>query len=318
MRVLVTGGSSLLGRKVAKALAQRGDAVSCFQRSASGSGLPDRLGDIRDRSQVLAAAEGVDAIVHLAALVAPKPRWDDAFDINVLGTDHVIEAAARCGRLVHVSSPSVAFNDGPAVGERSLPAIYGGNDAYARSKAIAERSVLAASSVPTVVLRPHLVWGPGDVQLVGRIIDRARQGRLVLPDHGVAMIDTTYIDDAASAIVAGLDHAVEGDDACGRPWVVTGGDPRPVVELVEGILAAAGVEGHIRSAPAPLAAAVGRLVELAWRGDEPPLTQFAARQLSVAHWFDQREVRAVLGWEPLVGIDEGFRRLAQFYAQPTA
>ena len=314
MRVLVTGGSSLLGRTVADLLVARGDVVTCFQRSASGSTATDSRGDIRDRDAVLAAAEGIDAIVHLAALVAPRPAWEDAYAVNVTGTAHVVEAAATCGRLLHVSSPSVAFDDGPAVGSGAGPAIYGGPDAYSHSKAIAERLVLDRSAAATVVVRPHLVWGPGDHQLIGRIVDRARQGRLALPDHGRALVDTTYVDDAAAAVVAGLDRTADSEEARGRAWVVTGNDPRPLAELVERILSAAGVDRSVRSMPAPLAAVAGRVLDRWWPGDEPPLTHFAARQLSVAHWFDQVETQRVLQWAPRVGIDQGMVRLAAWYA----
>ena len=165
------------------------------------------------------------------------------------------------------------------------------------------------SRVPTVILRPHLVWGPGDTQLVGRLVDRARAGRLVLPDGGRALLDSTYLDDAASAIVAGFDHCHPDDEATLQPLVVTGGEPRPVRDLVMSILRAAGVDTQLRSVPAPIASLAGSLIERIWPGAEPPLTHFAARQLSVAHWFDQRETRRILGWVPTVGLDEGLARL---------
>jgi len=314
MKVLVTGASSLLGRTVALQLAARGDAVTCFQRSASGTGLTDVAGDVRDRAALLEAAAGHDAVIHLAALVAPRASWSEALEVNVQGTSNAMDAAARCGRFVHVSTPSVAFADVPAAGVGAEPPSYQGRDAYAASKALAERLVLDRTDVPVVVLRPHLVWGPGDVQLVGRIVTRARQHRLVLPDEGRALIDTTYVDDAAAAIVAAVDRAVPGSEACGRAWVVTGADPRPVAELVEGILRAAQVPWRPRSIPAPLAALSGRLLDRLWPGNEPPLTHFLARQLSVAHWFDQRAVQHALSWAPTVSVDEGLARLAAFYA----
>jgi len=266
---------------------------------------------------VAGAVAGQDAVVHLAARVAPRMAWADAVAVNVAGTANVQRAAADCAAFVHVSTPSVAFHEAPSVGAAAEPADYRGTDAYARSKAVAEREVLAraaSGTVPTVVVRPHLVWGPGDAQLVGRIVDRARAGRLVLPDGGRALIDSTYVDDAAAAVAAALDAAVPGGPAVGRPWVVTGGEPRPAGELVAGIVAAAGAPSRIRSVPAPLASVAGRLVGRWWPGDEPPLTHFAARQLSLAHWFDQRETRRVLGWAPAVGVDEGLERLARWYA----
>ena len=63
-----------------------------------------------------------------------------------------------------------------------------------------------------------------------------------------------------------------------------------------------------------MAALAGRVLGRLWPGDEPPLTHFAARQLSVAHWFDQPETRRVLRWAPQVGVDEGLARLADWFA----
>ena len=316
MKVLVTGASSLIGRATVAQLLARGDDVTGFQRSPSGTSARDVRGDIRDRDAVLAAAEGHDVIVHLAALVAPRPAFADAYAVNVNGTDHVLDATARGARLVHVSSPSVAFADRPAIGAGAEPPVYRGPDAYTHTKALAEQRVAERALPGVVVIRPHLVWGPGDTQLVGRIVDRARAGRLALPDGGRALVDTTYVDDAAAALVAAVDRTGDSPEAASRPWVVTGADPRPVGELVAGILAAHGVATAPRTVPAPVAAAVGSLVGRWWRGDEPPLTRFAARQLSVAHTFDQRDTQRVLRWTPTVTVDDGLARLAASVTRP--
>lgn len=314
MNVLVTGGSSLLGRAVADVLVRRGDDVRCFQRRASGSIARDVLGDVRDADALAAAATDVDVVVHLAALVAPKAPWSEMLAINVDGTRNALAAAEACGRFVHISSPSVSFHDRPSVGAQAQDPTYVGSDGYAQSKALAESLVRSKSTCATVVLRPHLVWGPGDTQLIGRIVDRARSGRLVLPDGGRALVDTTYIDDAADAIVAGIDHCRDGDEATFGPLVITGGEPRPLRDLVSSILLAAGIERAPRSIPAPIVGMVGSVLDRVWPGAEPPLTHFAARQLSVAHWFDQRETRRILGWSPSVGLDEGFARLRASYS----
>jgi nucleoside-diphosphate-sugar epimerase len=154
-------------------------------------------------------------------------------------------------------------------------------------------------------VRPHLVWGPGDTQLVGRILARARAGRLAVVGTGTALIDTTYVDDAVDALVAALDRAT---DLHGRVLVVSGGEPRPVAELLASICAALGAPAPRVSVPARLARVAGAVAETFWR-HEPPMTRFLAEQLSTAHWFDQRETRAALGWAPRVGLDEGFRHL---------
>ena len=166
-------------------------------------------------------------------------------------------------------------------------------------------------------IRPHLVWGPGDTQLVGRVVARARAGRLVLVGTGAALIDSTYVDNAVDALLAALDRCPA---AAGQALVVTNGEPRPVAELLAGICAAAGVPGPRRRVPARAGVrgrvagreALGGPARTGLTGD-PPMTRFLAEQLSTAHWFDQRQTRDVLGWMPRVSLDEGFDRLAAWF-----
>ena len=164
------------------------------------------------------------------------------------------------------------------------------------------------------------MWGPGDTQLVGRVVDRARSGRLPVLGQGAALIDTTYVDNAVDALIAAL-HADPA--AYGEAYVVTNGEPRPVLELLVGICDACGVPTPRWRVPAALARGAGSVLDAAWRTlplpGEPPLTRFVAEQLSTAHWFDQRRTRDALGWEPAVSLDEGLARLAEWTArQPSS
>ena len=182
--------------------------------------------------------------MHLAAKVGVTGPWGEYEQINVAGTELLVDAARRAGvtSFVHVSSPSVAHAGEALVGAGAEPADPRGTRGhYATSKAMAELSALAASddAMPIVAIRPHLVWGPGDTQLVGRIVERARQGRLALVGSGTALIDTTYIDNAADALVAALDRAPK---LGGRAFVVSNGEPRTVAELVARMVAAAGLD----------------------------------------------------------------------------
>ncbi len=320
MKVLVTGGSSLLGRRLAEHLHARGDEVTVYQRHASGLDLQERLGTVTDAAAVAEAMHGKEAVVHLAARVAVSGPWAAFEAANVRGTETVVEAAVAAGvrRFVYVSSPSVAHAGTSLVG---APAGAADPEAarghYARSKAQAELLALRASTArfPVVAIRPHLVWGPGDTQLVGRIVERARAGRLAIVGSGAALIDTTFIDNAVEALAAALDRA---PDLGGTALVVSNGQPRPVRELVGRIVIAAGLEPPRVRVPATVAKTGGKAVETWWgrqgRDDDPPMTSFLAEQLATAHWFDQRETRAALAWEPSVDLDEGFRRLSAWFA----
>lgn len=314
-----------MGIGVADTLLRRGDEVVAFQRSpgpALPAGARQVLGDVRDAAAVHAAAAGCDAVVHLAARVGVVGARREYESINVGGTGNVVDAIRRHGipRFVHVSSPSVAHGGEPIVGAGADAAIVDHGTAwYPATKAIAEGIALDAASdaCGVVALRPHLVWGPGDAQLVGRIVERARAGRLALVGGGRALVDTLYIDNAVSALVAGLDAVAPGAACSGRPYVVTNGEPRPIREIVEGICTAAGVPFAPRDVPLAVARRLGSVIERVWprlgRSGEPPLTRFLAEQLGTAHWFDPRPARDDLGWTPSVTIDAGLAALAAWF-----
>ncbi len=324
-RLLVTGGRGLLGNAVVAAAVADGWDVVTLQRNPSGMAeqarVIDVLGSVTDLSDVTAAMVGVDAVIHLAARVGIEGSWQDFESVNVTGTSVVLDAATVAGvnSFVHVSSPSVAHVGEPLVGALADPADpERARGHYSRSKAMAEQLVLGPEvGIPVVAIRPHLVWGPGDTQLVGRIVDRARAGRLFLIDGGRALIDTTYIDNAAEALVRAV-HRAPDPMVRGRAFVVSNGEPRPVRDVIEAIVGAAGVgngQVNLRSVPrgpAWVAGSAGEQVA-SFAGREPLITRFLVEQLSTAHWFDPRPTQEALQWRPRVGFDEGISRLARWY-----
>ena len=322
MKILVTGASGMTGRALVNALIARGDDVTVLQRRPAGLDAAEVLGDIADTEVVRRAVIGHEAVLHLAAKVDVVGSWPDFQRVNVDGTRSVVSAcrAAGVSRLVHVSSPSVAHAGSALIGAGAGSADpESARSNYSRSKAMAERIALAADGPGLAVLaiRPHLIWGPGDVQLVEPVLQRARAGRLPLIGRGAALIDTTVVDNAVDALVAAV-------NACGpvhgEALVVSNGEPRPVGEILDRVCRAAGVPGPRGRVPLRVATTAGAAVEVAWRiarrPGVPPLTRFLAEQLGTAHWFDQRRTRAALGWIPRVSLDEGFEALRRSFADP--
>ncbi|GGH58771.1 NAD-dependent epimerase/dehydratase family protein [Rothia aerolata] len=328
-RVVVTGASGMLGREVVFELLRQGYSVTALQRSDAGLAalLPEEIrerfrqvrGNITDIATVEEALSDADGVIHLAAKVSFAGAWEDFLETNVRGTRVLVEKAKDAGisRFLFISSPSVAHTGVSFMGEGNGPATpEQARGHYAKSKAMAELLALESDSDDfwVGVIRPHIVWGPGDTQLVERVLDRAAKGTLPLLNKGTALIDTTYIDNAVDAIVAGyrrLEHIH------GTPLVVTNGQPRQVAELLAGMCEAAGITPPSRSVPAFLARGAGSLIEKAWEirpgEDEPPMTRFLAEQLSTSHWFDQSLTRRLLDWEPAVSIEEGYEKLGRYY-----
>jgi nucleoside-diphosphate-sugar epimerase len=319
MKVLVTGATSMIGRKTAEELLRHGHDVQVMQRGDSSLEVPVFRGDIRDASAVQDAVNGCDVVVHAAAKVGLVGRFSEFHDINVGGTANVMSAAVAAGArgVVYVSSPSVSYSTTPVLGAVSPPATDDVLGHYSQTKSVAERAVLSDTRIAAVALRPHLVWGPGDTQLVGRIVERAKQRRLALVNAGEAVVDSTYIDNVSDALVAAVERIGIQENLNGRALVVSNGEPRTVASLVESICSAAGVTYAPRNIGLGSAVRLGRVIESVYKlrpQSEPPLTAFTAYQLGISHWFDISETKELLQWSPRISLDEGFTLLAESFS----
>lgn len=328
MNVLVTGGGGFLGLAIVRRLIARGDPVRSLSRQRypdlDALGVEQVQGDVADPQAVDQAASGRDLVFHVAAKAGIWGRLEDFRRINVEGTRNVLAACRKHGirQLVYTSSPSVVFDGRDMAGvNESVPYPSHYEAHYPRTKAEAEQLVLAANGpdLATVALRPHLIWGPGDNHLVPRILARARAGRLRRLGRGNPLIDCIYIDNAADAHILAADRltrSLQGrETVAGKVYFLSQGEPVPLWDLVNRILAAGGLPPVTRSVPVGLAVAAGWLLEgiyglTGWQA-EPPMTRFLARELSTAHWFDISAARRDLGYQPQVSIDEGLRRLKE-------
>jgi nucleoside-diphosphate-sugar epimerase len=322
MRVLVTGGGGFLGSAIARRLRARGDTVRSFARgwyhTLDEIGVEQIQGDVGDKPAVLRAVEGCDLVFHVAAKAGLWGKYPDYYRTNVLGTAHVLAGCRKHGvtRLVYTSSPSVVFNGKDMEGvDENAPYPDRFDAHYPCTKAQAEQLVTLANTarLATVSLRPHLIWGPGDNHLIPRILKRARSGRLRKIGSTNKLIDSIYIDNAAEAHLLAGDRLSPGGAIAGKVYFVSNGEPWPIWDLINAILACAGLPPVKRRIPARLARGMGWLFEAVYGlcriQREPPLTRFLAKELSTAHWFDLSNARRDLGYSPLVTIREGLERL---------
>jgi nucleoside-diphosphate-sugar epimerase len=322
-RVLVTGGGGFLGSAIVRGLVARGDRVTSFSRQPkpelTALGVDQLQGDLADPEAVDAACRGQEVVFHTAARAGVWGPYADYHHPNVTGTANVIAACRRhgVGALVHTSSPSVVFHGGDMAGvDESVPYPARYHAPYPRTKALAERLVIQAAreGLATISLRPHLIWGPGDPHLAPRIL--ARAGRLRRVGRGRNRVDTIYIDNAAEAHLLAADRLAADPGLSGRVYFISQGEPIPLWEMIDAILAAAGKPTVRRSIPVGLAVLSGALLEGVYRllrvRQEPPMTRFVARELATAHWFDISAARRDLGYTPAVSTAEGLRRLADW------
>jgi 2-alkyl-3-oxoalkanoate reductase len=323
MKIFVTGGGGFLGFAIVRQLQAQGHEVVSFSRHnyphLDELGVTQHQGDLRDFVVLKQAMEGCGAVIHVAAKIGMWGKYQDFFQTNVLGTENVLKACREqdIKYLIFTSSPSVVFDGKDSEGkDESLPYPKKFTAFYPETKALAEQRVMAANnaSLKTVCLRPHLIWGPGDNQMLPRLIEKAKQGKLKIIGNGGNKVDCIFIDNAARAHTKVLEQLIKDPTPVeGKVYFISQGDPIPMAELIQNLLATAGLSPVSKHLSPVIAKLVGRVLETIYRflgkSSEPLITLFLAQQLSSAHWYDISAAKRDFGYEAEVSIKEGMKQL---------
>ena len=300
----VTGATGGLGRVLVERLLAQGRAVTALGRNRAVGALLERQGarfvaaDLCDPAAAI-PLEGADTLFHLAALSAPWGPESAFHAANVEATLRLLERARAAGvkRFVHVSTPSIYARPRDQIGlSEGSPLPPHLATAYARTKLVGERAVLAAhdGAMHTVALRPRAIIAPHDTALLPRLLRAADKGAMPLPRGGRALVEPTDARDVVDALFAAENRSA---DAGGRAFNVSGGTPVQLRDLVGEVFAALGKPVRLIPLPAHLVLGAGALMEQLARR-EPVLTRYAALTLGWSQTFDLSAARDVLGWSP--------------------
>jgi nucleoside-diphosphate-sugar epimerase len=312
-RAFVTGGSGFIGGTLIQRLVAEGHEVRALARSDRSAqkvrelGAKPVKGDLGDRSSLAVAASGCELAFHAAAEVEEWGPWDDFVRGNVLGTLNALNGCRTAGvrRFVHVGTEAALLAGQPLVDVDETAELRPDSPApYSATKAMADRLVRRFEGMETVVIRPRLVWGPGDTTVLPGLLEAVRSGQFVWIGGGSHRTSTTHVDNVIEGLLVG---AREGRP--GEAYFVTDGEPLVFRDFVTRLLATAGEEPGKREMPAFVAAAVARAGEALWRAlplpGAPPLTRLAFWLTSQECTIDTTKARAELGYEPVVSVDEG-------------
>ncbi len=315
---LVTGATGFLGGHVAAALVASGTRVRALSRRSSGLDGLERLGveivrgDLADLPSLIDAASGVPLVFHAAGRISDWGPREAFVAANVVGTRNVVAACQEAGvaRLVHLSSLTVLGlpRDGRVVSESTPTAVPSRGDFYTETKLAGERLVREAHGrrgLSTTVVRPGAIWGPGDPNVVPRIVRLLRRGAMPYVDGGRNLLGLSHV----ANLVPGLVLAAEAPAAAGQLYHLTDGEEVTAREAIDAIADALGVARPRRSMPRWAVLGTAALVEAAatalGRTDPPPLTRYGARFVSCHARYDLGKARRDLGYEPAVSFREG-------------
>jgi nucleoside-diphosphate-sugar epimerase len=324
MKILITGAGGFLGFHIAKALVEQGHEVTNFSRQhykkLDDISVKSIQGDLRDREAVEDAVHDQDAIFHVASKVGVWGSYKDFYDINVKGTKNVILAAKRekVDKLIFTSSPSAIFGVENLCGvDENYPYPQKYVSHYAKTKALAEEEILKAHDpqrLKTIALRPHLVFGPGDHNLIPRVINKAKKNKLKIIGSGDNIVDVLYIDNAVHAHLLALEKLDSDPKVGGQAFFISQEKPVKLWSFINTILDKNKFTQVKSKVPFALAYGVGFFLEkvMFWSQNEPPLTRFVALNLSKSHYFNNQKSHNLLEYQPIVSLEDSIEKTTQW------
>lgn len=312
MKIFITGASGFVGGAVAARLGQNHEVVAMSRSERSDRKL-EALGVKPLRSELGAVKSedlaGCEVVIHCAAFVGPWGSRAEFFRGNVTGTEQLLEAARAAGvrRFIHMGTEAAIFTGRDLVDiDEDYPYPSSNPYLYGSTKLEAEKLVLAANApgFETLVLRPRLVWGPGDTSVLPVVRKMVEDGKFMWIDGGRAKTSTTCILNLVHAVELSLTRG-----AGGRVYFITDDETSTIREFLTGMLKTQNVEIPNKSVPGFVARNLARLVEGLWRlvgaKSEPPLMRFATDAMARQCTIRIDRARNELGYEPLVSVAEG-------------
>jgi nucleoside-diphosphate-sugar epimerase len=315
----VTGGSGFVGGRLIGRLVADGWTVRALARSERSAAVVRALGadpvpgGLSDVGALQNGADGADVCFHAAAEVSEWGPWEAFRRGNVDGSRNVAEACLRAGtgRLVHVGTEAALNHGQPMVRvDETEPLAFGSRAHYASTKALAENAVLTVGrrGLHVVVIRPRLVWGPGDATVLPALVAAVRSGRFAWIGQARHLTSTAHVDNVVHGLLLGAERG-----APGGVYFVTDGPDVEFREFVIRWLATAGVQAPDREIPPPVARALAAAGEWAWRRfplpGAPPLTRLGLWLSSVECTVDDSRARRELGYEPVISRERGLAEL---------
>ena len=321
MTILVTGATGFLGSALVTELLKQQQPVRILARDEArartqfGDAVEIVVGEINDTPQVQRAVEGTSIVYHFAGrLYHPSTPAELYYRTHVEGTRILLDACkgqSGLQRIVHCSTTGVHGVTGRTPAAEDAP--FAPTNPYEKSKLEGELLALQAwkeDGLPVSVVRPGLVYGPGDLHLLGFFVS-IKKGRPCLIDGGKALIHPIYIDDMTTAFLL----CAERLEAIGHSYNIAGDHPVSFRELAEAIAHSLGrslPKGNIPLWLANLASDVFALIP-GIKGENAPLTRSRVRFLTNNRVYDIGRARNELGFAPTTPLEEGMRRTAEWY-----
>ncbi|MEM0965038.1 MAG: NAD-dependent epimerase/dehydratase family protein [Verrucomicrobiota bacterium] len=320
--ILVTGATGFAGGVLTRRLVDSGARPRVLVRSGEKfaekglSGVDCIEGSITDQSAVNRAVEGVSAVYHLAAVYREGGLDHNVYrEVHVEGTRNLCEAALSAGvkRFVHCSTVGVHGHiEDPPADETYR---YSPGDVYQKTKLEGEKVALRFQrehGLPVSVVRPAAIYGPDDERLL-KMFRLANRDRIVLLGSGEIFYHMVHVEDLATGFLL----AGRVPEAVGEAFIIGGDRFLSLNELLKSIAEILGKKGELLHFPAKPFQWAGSFCEGVFipLGLNPPLYRRRVDFFTKSRAFDISKAKRVLGYEPLVTIEDGLAATASAYRE---
>ena len=304
-RVFITGALGFIAQRLAERYRSLGAEVRGMDLRADPA-QDVVAGDISQSGEWQDHAEGCDLFIHTAAIVSGTSDEERVFRVNLLGTRHALDAAARAGakRFLHFSSVTVFSPWFPDGVDESYP-IRASGMPYADSKVAGEGLVFGAHArgeLPCALVRPGDVYGPGQGFWTVGVLELLRKRRFILPARGRGIHSPIFIDN----LIDGVVRAGEADEAEGEAFTLTDGRGVETREFFSHHHRWLGKPGPRSGPTLPLRMLAETTDRVARRlGIDNDVTGPAIDYQTRTGTYSIEKARSLLGYEPQIGLEEG-------------
>lgn len=319
MKVLITGATGFLGHQLAIDLIEKGHNVYNFSRSSSKEldqiGVRTINGDLQNQSDInLVLKEEFDAIFHVASKVGMWGRWKDFYNVNFNGSKLLFDTSVDHGvkYFIYTSTPSVVFGKEEIIeGNENIPYPKTYLSLYAKSKALAESYILnhQGSSIKTCSIRPHLIFGKNDKNIIPRLIQAKKRNKLKIIGNGKNLVDVIHVKNASMAHIQALEELSTSAKNNKKAYFI--GQEKPVYlwDFINEILRIKGLAPVTDNISTQAAYKIGHIIEIFLNlfrifNIHPPMTRFVALQLGTSHYFSHQRAENDFGYSPKLSLKE--------------
>lgn len=305
-KIAVTGATGFVGNFVANYLESQGCEVHRFGRKKG-----EKIIQWDITSAIYKNTIDFDVVIHCAANVSDWSSYKSAYSTNVIGTKNVLHSFSNASLFIYISSASIyspfckkkIINEDTCVGGRGL-------NNYGKTKLLGEQEVINSSFELKIILRPHIIYGPGDTTIGPRIKKAIRHNHLIVPGNGKNHISFTHVENLSQAIWQAIQLSAHGISPATSIYNITDKEALIFKDAIAAFKNVNGLSFKTLYIPKLISLIISLILQAIYIlfgiKNAPALTPYIVRQMTNDHILNISKAKKDLQYNPTRNIKEDF------------